>query len=249
LHKTVAKQHEQNKDLKLQVCQLQALANIGITTTMIAHEINNLLTPVGNYAALAMMHSDDSALQKKALEKTVKNCTNATQIMKSMLALASGEAREKKLTPLRELIDGIFASLCRDFAKDSIQVELDIDDEICIWAVPVEIQQVFMNIILNARDAMLESGGRLSINAWQQESEIYVEIADTGCGMNPEVAADIFEPFFTTKKDGKIKGADGGSGLGLAFCKRVVDNYSGSISVESEPGKGSSFHISLPCSH
>lgn len=246
LHRNLAKKQEQNQGLKLQVSQLQALANIGTATSMIAHEINNLLTPLSSYAALSLQYPDDEALAKKALHKTVQNCERASKITESILAMVNGEAKEKKNVRLFALVDEIFSCLCRDFSKDGITVGIEISEELEVWAVPVEIQQVLMNLILNAREAMLEGGGVLTMRAGDDSEAVRIEVADTGCGIEADNVRKIFEPFFTTKGDTKSTSQRVGAGLGLAFCKKVIDGHNGSILVESESGMGTSFKIILP---
>lgn len=249
LHKRLAEHQQQNKALKSQITQLQALANIGTITHMIAHEMNNLLTPVGNYATLAMENPDDKGLVEKALTKTAQSYVRAAKIMGSMLAMADGKTQEKKNARLIVLIEEIFTCLCRDFSKDGITVKIQIPEELGVWAVPVQIQQVLMNLILNARDAMLPRGGILNIKATESSDAVYVEVADTGCGIEPSDMKKIFESFFTTKTDKSSASQHSGSGLGLAFCKKIIDAHGGCISVESQPDKGSTFTITLPKPH
>jgi two-component system NtrC family sensor kinase len=246
LHKSLAEHQQQNNALKSQITQLQALANIGTITHMIAHEMNNLLTPVGNYATLAMKSPDDKELVEKALAKTAQSCQRATKIMESMLAMADGEKQEKKNARLISLVEEIFTCLCRDFAKDGITVKIQIPKNLKIWAVPVQIQQVLMNLILNARDAMLPRGGILNIKATESGNTVQMEVTDTGCGIEPGDIENIFESFFTTKKESNSTSRCSGSGLGLAFCKKIIDSHGGCISVESKPAEGSTFTITLP---
>jgi signal transduction histidine kinase len=249
LHKRLAEHQQQNKALKSQITQLQALANIGTITHMIAHEMNNLLTPVGNYATLAMESPDDKRLVEKALAKTAKSYVRAAKIMGSLLAMADGKTQEKKNARLIVLIEEIFTCLCRDFSKDGITVKIQIPEELKVWAVPVQIQQVLMNLILNARDAMLPRGGILNIKATESSDAVQVEVADTGSGIEPGDMRKIFESFFTTKTDRSSASQHSGSGLGLAFCKKIIDAHGGCISVESQPDKGSTFTITLPKPH
>jgi signal transduction histidine kinase len=247
LHELLKTQQKQNDVLESQVSRLQALANIGTAACMIGHEINNLLTPLGSYAALALKHADDKALGKKALQKTVRNCERASKIMESMLAMANGETQEKKDVQLKGLVEEIFHCLGRDFAKDGITVDVQISEGLKVWAVPVQIQQVLMNLILNARDAMLPGGGILTIKAQDAADAVGIEVADTGCGIEEANLERIFEAFFTTKIGGKESPSrQSASGLGLAFCKKIVDAHNGCISVESEPDKGTRFSITLP---
>lgn len=244
LHKHLANQQQQNDILQSQLTALQALANIGTVTCMVAHEINNLLTPLTNFAALALRNPDDKPLSEKALQKVVHNCERASKIMESMLAVANGQSQEKKNTALITLVEDIFTSLCRDFAKDGITVNIQIPQDLEVWAVPVQIQQVLMNLILNARDAMLSRGGVLTIKASDNADAVEIEVSDTGCGIESANLKRIFQPFFTTKV--KEKSQHSGSGLGLFFVKKVVDDHGGCVSVESKPASGTTFKITLP---
>ncbi len=246
LHKRVEVQKHQNEALKCQLAGLQHLANIGTVSHMIAHEMNNLLTPLKSYATFALDNPDDRALTEKALQKVAKNCGRAAKIMESMLALVSGETQEKQNARLLELIDEIFTCLCRDFAKDGITVEIQIPDDMTVYAIPVQIQQVLMNLILNARDAMLPHGGVLTIRAFEADDIVEIEVADTGSGIEPADLTNIFETFFTTKADKDSPAEYSGAGIGLAFCKMIIDGHRGDISVESESGHGSTFKIVLP---
>lgn len=246
VHKDLVEQRAQNSALKSQLTQLEMLANTGTTIYMIAHEINNLLTPLANYAALALRNLDDKSLTEKALEKTVRNSERATKIMESMLAVVNGQQQEKENARLITLVDKIFTYLCRDFAKDGITVETRIPEDLIVWAVPVQIQQVLMNLILNARHAMLPRGGIMNIKAGEGVDVTHIEVTDTGCGIKPADLENIFESFFTTKTGSNRPSEHSGSGLGLAFCKKIIDAHDGYISVESKPGQGSAFKISLP---
>ena len=246
LHRNLAKQQEQNTALKSQIVQLQGLANMGSACYMIAHEINNLLTPLSSYAALALKNPHDKSLAEKALGKTVRNCERASQIMESLLAMATGQTQKKESLRLITLVEEVFTCLCRDFTKDGITVEIRIPEDLKVWAVPVQIQQVLMNLVINARDAMLARGGILAIKAREDNDVTQIEVTDTGCGIEHADLENIFESFFTTKTNKKSASGYSGSGLGLAFCKRVIEAHEGCISVESKPAQGSTFKITLP---
>ena len=246
LHKSVEVQKLQNESLKSQLVGLQHLANIGTVSHMIAHEMNNLLTPLKSYATFALDNPDDRALTEKALQKVAKSCGRAAKIMESMLAPVSGETQEKQNARLLDLIDEIFTCLCRDFAKDGITVDIRIPDDMTVYVIPVQIQQVLMNLILNARDAMLRRGGVLTIRAAETVDTVVIEVADTGEGIDPADLANIFETFFTTKTEKGSPSEYSGAGIGLAFCKMIIDRHEGCISVESEHGHGSTFKIALP---
>jgi two-component system, NtrC family, sensor kinase len=248
LHKQIEVHQREKEQMQFQFGQLQALANIGISTSMIAHEINNLLTPISNYAELALKHPEDKPLTEKALQKAARNCARASKVMSSILAMTNKKEEKKSEVKLLALVEEIFSCLCRDFGKDGITVRIDIPPDLTIWAVDVQIQQAIMNLILNAREAMLPKGGVLTIRSEQKETGVEIEVSDTGSGIARENLSRIFEPFFTTKADSKNHSITTGSGLGLAFCKKVIELHNGSVSVESQPSKGSTFRILLPAS-
>ena len=246
LHKRLAEHQQQNKSLKSQIIQLQALADIGGATCMIAHEINNLLTPLVSYAELALKNPDDKPLAEKAFEKVVRNCERASKIMESMLAVGNGQTQKKENTRLISLVEEVFTCLCRDFTKDGITVEIQIPRDLTIRAIPVQIQHVLMNLILNARYAMLPGGGILTIKAQEITGAVQIQVADTGSGIEPANLKKIFEPFFTTKPNKELTSDHLSCGLGLAFCKRIIDEHNWTISVESQPSIGTIFKITLP---
>ncbi len=245
LHQLLAQKEQENLALRSQNVQLQALATLGSATCMIAHEINNLLTPLTTYAALAVQNPDDAELAKKVLDKTVRNCQRASKVMQSMLAMANGHRQQREEACVRKLVEEVFTCLCRDFAKDGITVQTSIPEELQVHCVPVQIEQVLMNLILNAREAMLPGGGFLKVKARADGDRIEIVVSDTGSGISPEHLQCIFRPFFTTK-NGTDRPAGSGSGVGLAFCRRIVDAHGGEITAASKSGQGSTFTIRLP---
>lgn len=244
LHRHLAEQTHVNNELEEQIEQMQALANIGMVSAMAAHEMNNILTPVANYARLCIKHPDDKKLMRKALEKAIVNTEHASKILESLLAMANGKQQEKKYHSLKQLIDEALRCIARDLSKDKIEVVIDIPEGLEIWGEGVCLQQVLMNLVLNAREAMLNNGGRLTIAAEEKDVSVLLKVSDTGCGIECHNIKRIFEPFFTMKNQ-KSPG-ESGTGLGLCFCKRVIENHGGIISVESEPHEGTIFKISLP---
>ncbi|MHC4433814.1 MAG: sensor histidine kinase, partial [Planctomycetota bacterium] len=149
---------------------------MGTVSYMIAHEINNLLTPLKSYASFALSDLDDRALSEKALQKVVKNCDRTSKITESMLALASGQTQQADEVRLLGLIEEIFTCLCRDFSKDGITVHLRVPADLTISGAGVQIQQVLINLILNARDAMLSGGGVLTIEAAEKADSVEITI-------------------------------------------------------------------------
>jgi signal transduction histidine kinase len=245
LHQELANHKQQTENLRSEINSLQGAANIGLATCMIAHEINNLLTPIANYAALALNNIEDKALVEKALSKTENSCIRASQIMESILNISNGKKQKRQKVKLTILLDEVFKCLCRDFSKDGIKVHIHVPDDLKINVVPVQIQQVFMNLILNARDAMIPNGGSLTVDCKDNTDCIQISVKDTGCGISPDQLDRIFDPFYTTKVGENNKQNSGGFGFGLAFCKRIVEEHQGNITVDSKSGKGTNFTIIL----
>jgi signal transduction histidine kinase len=160
--------------------------------------------------------------------------------MESILAMVNATSIEKVDTSLLPLVKGVFDCLCRDFSKDCITVEIKVPDDLKVRTVPVQLQQAIMNLILNAREAMLPKGGKLTIEAQDGVDNIVIRVKDTGCGIEQAEIGKVFDSFFTTKRK------SGGNGLGLALCKKVIDAHNGSITVDSLPRQGTTFTITLP---
>ena len=246
LHQELAANKNRVESLEKQIEKLERLAGIGTAAAMILHEMNNLLTPMGNYATLALRNPQDKALIQKALQQAKKNCERASKVSEAVLGMANCKNNEKKDVKLSELVEEVFECLCRDFSKDGITVKKEISSDLTVYATPVKLEQLIMNLVLNSRAALLETGGGiLGISAEKCGQFVKIKVADTGCGMDKETAGRIFEPLFTTKAGDGGEGRPG-AGLGLAFCKKVAEEHGGTISVESEPGTGSIFTIMLP---
>jgi signal transduction histidine kinase len=243
IHGQLAQQQRRNESLEKDMVQLEALANLGSATAMIAHEINNLLTPLTNYAELSLKHIDDRELAERTLRRTAKNCRQAGKVMESILSLAKAGCGEKIETPLLPMVNAVFDCLCRDFTKDGITVEILVSADLQVYASPVQLQQAIMNLVLNAREAMIPHGGKLTISTQTDNDSILIKISDTGCGIEQSELSRVFDTFFTTKHK-KIAGS--GTGLGLSLCKKVIDAHHGTITVDSLPGKGTTFIITLP---
>lgn len=245
LGKQVDLQRQENKELRERLIKLEAMANLGKISALVSHEINNILMPLGNYAQVALANPQDRELTEKALHKTVKNSARASEILESIIAMINGEAAQMKECRLTELVSDVFGCIGRDFEKDAITVRLDIPENLTIAAVPVQIEQVIMNLVLNAREAMIPGGGTLSIKARRLDDEIVLTVADTGSGISPENLDKVFRPFFTTKTPDSSAGRTG-SGLGLAFCAEIIEAHNGTISVQSTSQRGTVFTITLP---
>jgi signal transduction histidine kinase len=236
--------------LQEQLTESQRLATIGTIAAVIAHEFNNLLTPIVSYSqfALSSANSDkpDMDLIRKALAKSFASSEKAGKICNSMLGLARGESTFGQV-PVQQLVEETLMVLARDPQKDGIALRVQVQPDLVVPGDPVQLQQVLLNLLINARQAMLGRGGSLSVRATHIDdtNELKLQVIDTGPGIPEKLLPKIFQPFFTTKGTAR-KGEAKGTGLGLAICKEIVEHHRGRIEVESTVGKGTTFNIYLP---
>jgi len=243
---------QQLESLRTQLTESQRLATIGTISAVIAHEFNNLLTPIVSYSQYALQSAQsenpDMELIKKALSKSFQSADKAGKICQSMLGLARGQSIFGEV-PVQKLVDETLLVMARDPKKDGIALRLQIEPNLTVFGDPVQLEQVLLNLLINARQAMLGRGGSLTIKGFRNPShpEVLIQVIDNGPGIPEKLLPRIFEPFFTTKGTAR-KGEAKGTGLGLAICKEIVEHHKGRIEVESEVGQGSTFTIILPVS-
>ncbi len=232
-------------DLRRQVLEARKLAGLGELLGTTTHEFNNALTTILNYAKLGLRHRDQPT-RDKALERILSAGTRAAKITASVLGMSrSGSARFEPVN-LHLLIEDVLVLLERELMKYRVQVEREFAPVPKVSANPGQLQQVLLNLLVNARQAMA-GGGRLILRLSHDDPSGLVDlmVRDTGCGMVPDVMRRIFEPRFSTKS-GPDETGKGGTGLGLSACKEIVDAHRGRIRVESAPGKGTAITIRLP---
>jgi signal transduction histidine kinase len=231
--------------LRLQLLQAQRLSSVGALASSVAHEFNNILTTIINYARIGLRAENDSASRTEALEKILKGSQRAAVIINSMLGFARNHTNQRESTDVVHLIEEVLVLTGKDLAKHRIQVETKFTGRPRANVVPSQIEQILVNLILNARQSM-PRGGRLRLEAVENaESDmVEVRVGDTGVGIPPEQLRQIFEPFFTTKEPDEH--GHGGTGLGLSVCRQIIEQHNGRIRVESRVGKGSTFIVKLP---
>jgi signal transduction histidine kinase len=248
LNRQVSAAQEQLDWLRDQLTESQRLATIGTITAVIAHEFNNLLTPIVSYSQYALQSAEsdepDMALIRKALSKSFSGSSKAGKICASMLALARGESSFTSVS-VQKLVDEVLLVMARDPRKDGIALRVQVQPGLVVHGDPVQLEQVLLNLLINARQAMLGKGGSLTIKAANEVDDVKIQVIDTGPGIPDQLKAKIFEPFFTTKASSR-RGEAKGTGLGLAICKEIVEHHSGRIEVASEIGRGTTFTIVLP---
>lgn len=224
--------------------QSHRLATLGTIATIIAHEYNNILTPMISYAQLALANPDDAALSRKALEKALGGAERAAHISSSLLGFARDEPGQTQ-ADLPQVVQESLACLGREPKRDGITLTLDVP-EARVAMNPLELQQVLLNLVLNARKAM-RRGGALRITGEVNDGQVELHVADTGPGIPAGIRDRLFEPFVTHNvHDTPEPGEQKGTGLGLCICRDLVTRAGGTIDVTSEPGAGATFHLRLP---
>jgi signal transduction histidine kinase len=231
--------------LRQQLLQAQKLSSVGALASSVAHEFNNILTTIINYARLALRNPTDESSRTQALERILKGSQRAATIINSMLGFARNNSTQRERTDLAKLVEEVLILADKDLSKHRIQVEKKYHGRPHAYVVPAQIEQVLLNLIINARQAM-PRGGRLSIEVRENVRTQLVElrVADTGVGIPPERLRLIFEPFYTTKEPDAH--GHGGTGLGLSVCRQIIEQHQGRIRVESLVGKGATFTVKLP---
>jgi len=240
--------------LETQVQQSQRLESIGRLAGGVAHDFNNLLTIIGGHADLALLKLSDEDPLRPDVEEILKTANRAGNLTRQLLAFSRKQVIEPEIIDLNSTISDMKRMLTRIIGEDISLITETADDLWNVKADPGQIEQVVVNLAVNARDAMPD-GGTLRLAtanvvldreyaATHLEVEpgnyVLLEVSDTGCGMDENVISRVFEPFFTTKPLGV------GTGLGLATVYGIIRQSGGHITLESEVGRGSIFRIYLP---
>ena len=231
--------------LRREILDARKAATLGELLGTTTHEFNNALTTILNYAKLGLRHRD-APTRDKALERILSAGTRAAKIAASVLGMARNGTTRLEPTNLELLIEDVLVLLEREMQKYRVQVEREFSPVPRVSANPGQIQQVLLNLLVNARQAMPQ-GGRLILRLAADATlgTVDLTVRDTGSGMSPEVMRRMFEPHFSTKS-GPDETGKGGSGLGLTACREIVEAHRGRIRVESAPGKGTAITIRLP---
>ncbi len=245
LGETPIKQLEDElRRVKRQLRHTQRLASLGTTAALLAHETNNLLTPALGYTTGAIEQKNPK-LADKALEVTARQIELVMAMTDRVLGMAADEPVEFSIVSVAEVLEGAIRCLCRDLKKDNVTLTVDVPPHATVRGNAQQLQQVFFNLLLNARDALRGRSGRIDVTARTSDNQIEIQFKDTGCGIAPEHLDQVFEDFFTTK-NGSANKRTSGSGLGLSVCRDIIKEHGGRISVTSRPEHGTTFTIILP---
>ncbi len=230
--------------LEEQLQQREKLSSIGLLAAGVAHEINTPLTGVSSYTQMLLGMFAETDPKHALLQKIHRQTDRATGIVNNLLNFSrTGNVTDFGAVDLNRVLDDTLQLLEPQLRQSQIEIVRAYDAQLPpTYGNGGKLQQVFTNLILNARDA-LPDGGRITLATASEADAIIVEVIDTGIGIAPENVARIYDPFFTTKGVGR------GTGLGLAVSYGIVQEHSGHITVHSMPGRGTTFRITLPTAH
>jgi len=220
--------------------QADKLSSIGLLAAGVAHEVNTPLAVISTYSQMLAKQLTGDDQKSKLLEKISKQTFRASEIVNSLLNFSRTSPTEFVQLDLNRILKETLTLIEHQLEKSGVGIRASFSD-----AVPPtrgnagKLQQVFLNLFLNARDAMPD-GGTLTVRSWGEAGYAHVEVADTGLGISPENLARIYDPFFTTKSARK------GTGLGLSVTYGIVQEHNGIIEVESRVGAGTRFRLEFP---
>jgi len=230
----------QRMRLEEQVFQNEKLTSLGLLAAGVAHEVNTPLAVISNYIQMLAKQLPSGDPRHQLIEKVVKQTFRASEIVNNLLNFSRTGASEFTEVNLNAVVEEVLTLVAHPFRTAQVQVTRNLQQELpAMLGSTNKLQQVFLNLFLNARDAM-PSGGIVEIRTAAHNGSVEVEIIDTGGGIPRENLNRIFDPFFTTKSSGR------GTGLGLSVSYGIVKEHAGKVDVRSTPGKGTSFRLEFP---
>ncbi|SPE22574.1 PAS/PAC sensor signal transduction histidine kinase [Candidatus Sulfopaludibacter sp. SbA3] len=229
-------------ELEQRLVQADKLSSIGLLAAGVAHEVNTPLAVISTYAQMLAKQVAEDSQKSLILDKIAKQTFRASEIVNSLLNFSRTSTSSFGDLPLNKVIQETLSLLEHQLQKAGIATRVELASDLpAVHGNAGKLQQVFLNLFLNARDAM-PGGGRLEVRSWHEGQGVRVEVSDTGTGIAPEHLQRIYDPFFTTKAARK------GTGLGLSVTYGIIQEHGGSIEVSNQPGGGARFHIELPVS-
>jgi PAS domain S-box-containing protein len=227
-------------DLERRLVQADKLSSIGLLAAGVAHEVNTPLAVISTYAQMLTKQVAGDEQKSRMLDKIAKQTFRASEIVNSLLNFSRTSTTELTDVSINKVIQETMSLLEHQFKAAELHVNLKLESALPpVTGNAGKLQQVFLNLFINARDAM-ESGGTLSVESYNGEAVVRVDVSDTGHGIAPEHLNRIYDPFFTTKSARK------GTGLGLSVSYGIIQEHGGTIEVVSRPGSGTRFRLELP---
>jgi two-component system NtrC family sensor kinase len=230
----------QRERMEEQMSQTEKLTSLGLLAAGVAHEVNTPLAVISNYIQMLAKQMPEGDPRQGIIDKIVKQTFRASEIVNNLLNFSRTSATELADIDVNRVVEETLSLVAHPLKTSQIQVVKQLGETLpSVRGSANKLQQVFLNLFLNARDAM-PGGGMLEVRTAAHNGSVEVEIADTGAGIPREHIHRIFDPFFTTKANGR------GTGLGLSVSYGIIKEHAGKIDVRSTPGKGTSFHVEFP---
>jgi len=230
----------QRERMEEQMSQTEKLTSLGLLAAGVAHEVNTPLAVISNYIQMLAKQMPEGDPRQSIIDKIVKQTFRASEIVNNLLNFSRTGAAEAANVDVNRVVEETLSLVAHPLKTARIQVVKELAESIPpVHGSANKLQQVFLNLFLNARDAM-PGGGMLEVRTTAHNGSVEVEVADTGAGIPREHINRIFDPFFTTKSNGR------GTGLGLSVSYGIIKEHAGKIDVRSTPGKGTSFHVEFP---
>lgn len=230
----------QRERMEEQMSQTEKLTSLGLLAAGVAHEVNTPLAVISNYIQMLAKQMPEGDPRQSIIEKIVKQTFRASEIVNNLLNFSRTGAAEAADVDVNRVVEETLSLVAHPLKTAQIQIVKELGAPLpAVRGSANKLQQVFLNLFLNARDAM-PGGGMLEIRTAARNGSVEIEIADTGAGIPREHIHRIFDPFFTTKANGR------GTGLGLSVSYGIIKEHAGKIDVRSTPGKGTSFHVEFP---
>ncbi|MCR9217296.1 MAG: HAMP domain-containing histidine kinase [bacterium] len=246
-------------DLEAELSRADRLATLGAMSGAVAHEINNLLTPLLSYAGFALANPEDGELGRRALQKTMQTAERARDVVDSLLRTVRlpDERQGETHCVVRTTVEDAISMMVRPPEASGIELILDVPEDLVAAISPAALQHALLNLLLNACEAMQPGPGSIIVTASKCKQNanskaqgrsglLELRVIDTGPGVDPDMLDRVFEPLISSKRPAHRVEQQGGSGLGLTVCKRLVEQAGGSIALRSQRGVGSCFAITLP---
>jgi PAS domain S-box-containing protein len=230
----------QRMQLEEQLVQTEKLTSLGLLAAGVAHEVNTPLAVISNYIQMLAKQLPENDPRHKLTDKIVNQTFRASEIVNNLLSFSRTGGAGFKEVNLNQVIEETLTLVAHPFRAANVQVVKNLEGDLpAVLGSTNRLQQVFLNLFLNAKDAM-PSGGMLEVRSAANNGSVEIEVADTGMGIQRENLARVFDPFFTTKATGR------GTGLGLSVSYGIIKEHAGKIEVRSTPGKGTSFRLEFP---
>ena len=230
----------QRERMEEQMSQTEKLTSLGLLAAGVAHEVNTPLAVISNYIQMLAKQMPEGDPRQSIIDKIVKQTFRASEIVNNLLNFSRTGAAEAASVDVNRVVEETLSLVAHPLKAAQIQVVKELGDSLPpVHGSANKLQQVFLNLFLNARDAM-PGGGMLEVRTGAHNGSVEIEIADTGAGIPREDINRIFDPFFTTKSSGR------GTGLGLSVSYGIIKEHAGKIDVRSTPGKGTAFHVEFP---